>query len=241
MIIKKKNKHHFTLIEVLISMTLMALVLTALGYFFNEVNHLNRISERLKQENFRLRYLENRLMAILPKAIAPNDPLKDFYFFTSTPSDSLFKVGSPSLIFTFDNGVNLVDAAFSNHVIGRIYLDKEGNLTLAVWPSIARWENNENILAKREILLENVEELHFEFFVPPDKQRSFFQGETPPPGLQREEAEPKGTWIKDWKYSYYQLPTLVKMHLKVNTREGSKKKTLVFPLVRSNKYIVYER
>lgn len=240
--IKKIHKHPFTLIEILISLTLTALILTSLGYFFNEVNHLNRTSERLKQENFRLRFMEDRLMAVLPKAIAPNDPLKDFYFFTSTSSDSQFKMNSPSLVFTFDNGVNLVDADFSNHVIGRLYLDKDGAFSLAVLPSTSRWKANEPVPAKREVLLENVEELTFEFFSAPDKPRSFFQnGNATPPNLQIEEAEPKGSWLKDWKYSYYQLPALVKIKLKIKTDEGVIGKTLVFPMIKSNKYIVYEK
>lgn len=240
--IRIKKKAGFTLIEVLISISLMALILTSLGYFFNEVNHLNRISEGLKQENFKLRYVEDRLMTVLPKSTAPNDPLKDFYFFTSSSTDGQFKPGSQSLIFTFDNGVNLVNPDFSNHVIGRLYLDKEGALNLTVLPSISRWKNEEGVSARREVLLENVEELNFEFFVPPDRERSFFQeSQQLPPGLVQEEIEQKGRWINEWRYGYYQLPALVKIHLKIQTRDGLKTKTLIFPLINSTKYIVYEK
>jgi len=170
MIIKK---HPFTLIEVLISMAMMSLILSTLTYFFYQVSVLNRESEKVESNAFQLRYLENRLMDVLPKSIASNDKQKDFFFFTGTSSDAFNKQGNPFLVFTFDNCVNLVDPQFSNHVLGRIFIDNEDNLSLAITPSTKRWQEDKPILLKREILMEGVESVRFSFFVAHGKNRKW--------------------------------------------------------------------
>ncbi|MEC7839798.1 MAG: hypothetical protein VX777_07145 [Chlamydiota bacterium] len=218
-----RRRSFFTLIELLISMALMSLVLSALTYFYYQINQLNRESEKIEAKAFRLRYLENRLMSVLPRTIAPNDKQKDFYFFSGTSSDTFNKVGNPYLVFTFDNSVNLVDPQYSNHVIGRIFLDNENNLSLAVSPTSKRWQEDRLIPLKREILLDNVSDLRFSFFTV--NNMNF----------------PSGSWVAEWKQSNEQLPALLKIEITEGIGHDKEKKVFVFPLPNSNENIIYSQ
>ncbi len=66
--------------------------------------------------------------------------------------------------------MNLVDALFSNHVIGQLFLDSEGHLTLAIAPSPKKWEANQPIRVQREVLLEGIDSMEFSFYAPPAQE-----------------------------------------------------------------------
>ena len=142
-----KLKRYATLLEVLIAMVLTIAVLMTLTFFYRQVMTIGVEIEKTKNQDFYLRYVESRLARILPKAVSPTSKEQDFVFF-SLGDEALTKPGSQSLIFTFDNGVNL-DKKFSNHVLGRLYLDTHGRLMLAYWPSPARLEKGGNTSIKK--------------------------------------------------------------------------------------------
>lgn len=240
---KRARFHAFTLIEVMISLGLMALILSTLTYFFQQVNTIGRTTDRIRKESFSLRNLENRLSDIIPKATSASDPAGDFIFYTSQSTDSIFAAGSPSLVFTFDNDVNLVDPNFSNHVLGKIFLDKNNNLTLAIWPSPKRWEDNKPIPMIREVLYENVEALAFDFFIPPERDRELLDTKVSQKMSSEKKIspEPKGSWAPGWKYDYNELPVLIKLTIKVRTIGGVETRVMTFPLVNNDTYIVYEK
>jgi type II secretory pathway pseudopilin PulG len=230
----KIKKRHFSLIEVLISLALMSLILSTLSYFFYHVSILHVASQKEQNKMFRLRYIETRLADTLPKTISPNDPLKDFYFFTATSSETIYQAGSPHLVFTFDNCVNLVDPLFSNHVLGSLFIDNQGQLTLALAPSPKKWEPNQPVPVQREVLLENVESMTFDFYIPPEQENT-----TQKKGAQ-EKPETSGGWVQEWKYTYNQLPAMVKITLIMADADPShKKKVLVFPLANVEQNILY--
>lgn len=232
-------RRHATLIEVLIAMTLTILVLTTLMFFYQQVSHINLDIDKVQAEHFNLRYVENRLSEVLPRAINEKDKRKDFVFF-SLNDEGIGKGGSQSLIFTFDNEVSL-DKIFSNHVIGRLYLDKDGRLILAYWPSPKRLEGVNPIPMKKEILFEGAESLAFEFFIPPDKSgeaKLSKPSESPTP-------EPKGDWRRQlWSKDFNRLPAMVKVLIGV--KEGKEKNvngtiTFVFPLVNVLNPVIYDQ
>lgn len=222
MIIKKR--HYLTLVEVLISLALTMLLLSTLTYFYQDVSKMNAEYEKLRKEGFQQTYVENRLANILPKAVSPTDKKKDFSFFTSGDANGFLKMGQPSLVFTFDSGVEL-DKSFANHVVGRLFLNRENQLILATWPSPKRWDAVKLPPMKKEVLMEQVDSIHFEFYVPPAN------------GKDAHTIEPKNAWHKEWKQEYQKLPALVRLLL---TRQG-KTITFVFPIPASDMVIHYEQ
>ncbi len=214
------------MIELLISMALTTLILSALMFFYRQIVYLNGKYDEAQRESFQLRFLENRLSDILPKAVPEKTSKKDFYFFSEPDTHGTFKNNSPSLVFTFDNGVD-IDKSFSNHVLGRIYLDPRGNLTLAMWPSPARWEEGDTPPMKKEILMENVSSLSFEFFIPPEKT------EEPIPNDKKNakiEPQPRLTWVNRWQQNYKQLPAIVKVEIVRTVDKKERKFTYAYPL-----------
>lgn len=222
MIIKRRQQ--LTLIEVLISLALTMLLLSTLTYFYQDIMKMNVEYEKLRKEGFQFTYVENRLSNILPKAVSPTDKKKDFAFFTSGDANGFLKMGQPSLIFAFDSGVE-VDKNFANHVVGRLFVNKDNQLILATWPSPKRWESIKQPPMKKEILMDQVDSLHFEFYVPPGKANN------------QHPIEPKNAWHKEWKQEYQKLPAMVRVLL---TRQG-KSMNFVFPIPASDLVIHYDQ
>jgi len=231
--IKTASRRHMTLLEVMIAMGLAVMVLTTLTYFYSDIDSLNREMERIQKESFHNLYVENRLSMILPRAVSERDSKKDFYFFTSTTPGGFFKAGSTNLVFTFDNGV-MLDKDFSNHVLARLYLDPQNRLCLATWPSPKRWNPVGLTSMKKEVLLENVEQLQFSFYVPPEKDRSKW-------GVASKPLEIKGPWVNEWRSEYKQLPTLIKVELVKKVGKEEKPMTFAFSLPNAEKFIIYSR
>lgn len=235
----KLIKRHISLLEVLIAMTLTVLVLTTLLFFYQQLSLIGIDIDKVKQKHFHLRYVENRLSAILPRAVNEKDKRKDFTFF-SINDEGIGMGGSQSLIFTFDNDVSR-DSVFSNNVIGRLYLDKQGLLTLAYWPSPKRLEKGSPFPMKKEILLEGVDSLSFEFFIPPEKtgEASLNKpSEDPSP-------EPKGDWRKQlWSKDFKKLPAMIKVIVALKKDKDEKESetlVFVFPLVNSLTPVIYDQ
>ena len=211
-------------------MTMM--LLTSITFLYRQVTLINKESERLQKEQFRLTYLEKRLGSIIPTIISPTDILEDFYFYTS---EALIH-DNQSLVFTYDHGVNL-DKNLSNHLLGRLYVDSKKNLVLATWVSPRRWGINPNLEMKREVLLENVSDLNFEFYVPPKKDRELIVK----PSKQTPDILPENHWHKTWSYRHNQLPPMMKIHFKKNIDEKPVPFTFAFSLPKSNLVIVYDQ
>ena len=230
-------QHRFqTLIEVVIAMVLTILILTTLTFFYQQIDFAGREIDIIEAENFKLRFLENRLSTILPKAVSKTDRLKDFVFFTASDEAGLTKPGSTSLIFTYNDEIKL-DKGYAYHVIGRLFLDPHNRLMLAYWPTPKWWKSNESPPPpKKDVLLEGVESLSFSFFVPPDKG----EPEPAPKPKEGEEPtiEPEKGWSGNWPQNYNRLPAMVKVTI---TLEGSKaQKSFIFPLSNTKYSIIYE-
>lgn len=215
-----------TIIEVLISMALTMLAITTLLYFYYQVDEINRSIEKVQETSFQSRYLEGRLAAILPRTLGENDPSKDFIFATTDGKPGLTKGGWPTLLFMYDNGVDL-NPDFSNNVLGRLYVSEKGDLMLAMWPAPGRWRSDQPVPMRKELLFEGVEGMAFSFFIPPQKDR-------------KTKVEGEG-WVEEWKQEYKQLPALVSIDLTVE-REGEKVVlNYVFPLANARDAIKYEK
>jgi len=230
------SRRLFTLIEVIIALSLTAIVMTSLTYFYMQIQEINNKTENSLREIYRFSYLESRLANVIPKAISECSPKNDFAFFTTLGNSSeYFKHGTSNLIFTYDNGIDL-NKQFSNHVLARLFLDNQNRLVLATWPSFKRWKAGTNPPMKKEILLENVDNLTFSFFIPPtmDRTRVIKISEN----VKKKKLfipGPAGSWVTDWKSEYYELPAMMKVQIQTK----GENMVFTFPLPNSNNVIFY--
>lgn len=230
------SKRHATLIELLIAMVLTVLVLMTLMFFYRQATFINSEIDKVKAEHFRLRFVENRLSDVLTKTLSDKGKKTDFLFF-SFNDEGLGMPGSQSLIFTFDNGISQ-EKEFSNAVVGRLYLDQQKRLILVYWPLPKRWEGGSTLPMKKEILLEGVEALSFEFFIPPEKQgdaKPAKASEAPLP-------EPKGGWRRQpWLKEFQKLPAIVKVLIAMQGGKEVKQEIVyAYPLVNADSHVIYD-
>jgi hypothetical protein len=226
----KLRKRHITLLELMIAVGLTMVILTAVSFFYRQVIDINRKMDQAENKAFKLLYVENRLMHILPKIAPSTDKDIEFFFFSDSDTSGFTKAGSQSLVFTFDNGVQL-DKQMSCYVVGRLYLDLESRLILATWPVPKRWVENTNVPMKKEILMENIDTLEFRFFVPPEK------GKDPFKGWPQGEA---GQWISFWPSDVDVAPPLVKIVL-TRTENGNRETlTYAYHIPNSIQPIIYD-
>lgn len=226
------KKHHMTLIEILVASFLTMILLTAMFSFYRQIIMIDKEAEKLQKEHFKLAYLEKKLNSAIPNIISPTDAGKDFYFFTSnnaTESNLL------SLVFTFDNKVNL-KSNHSNHLLARLFVDDKQNLCLATWGTPKYWDINPNPEITKEILLENVISLDFEFYVPQKKDRAGIVSKI----QQAIDIQPEDSWHKSWSYKTQELPAMIKIHLIKKIDEKQYPVSFAFFLPNSNLSIMYD-
>lgn len=241
----RAQRHNFTLLETLLALSLTAILLSVTTFFFHQMDTSNRQYEKMVKESFKMRYIENRLMHVLPKTQPikeRKDPAprasrskknnEDFFFFTTHHNDTRLFGKGEILIFTFDNGMKL-DKEFSNDVIGCLYLDEKKRLCLATWPAPSRWSLSLPPNMKKEILMTGVESLAFSFFAAPDRQWKAGVEEQ-----QNSQAlKPNEGWQPTWSQDYRELPSLIKIHVGLDAQQ---KKTFAFPIISANRQIVYK-
>lgn len=233
------DKRHMTLIEVMIAMALVSILLTALMGYYAQIETIRYDVDKAQDEGFQLRYLQARLSYVLPRALpvkgSPGEPekVRDYFFFSS--SEGLFS----ELVFSYDNGVDL-DERFSNHVLGRLFVEEaeSGNyLVLATWPVPRCWtKEGESPPIRKEILIDHIEGLDFEFFHPseaPEGVRTNVAGIDTQ--LMGEESElERNQWHSNWSSSYKYLPAIVKVRIKRSIQTGITKPSewldLAYPL-----------
>jgi len=237
--LNKCRRSFLTLLEVLIAMSLTVIVLIVLNYFYRDLSQIDFAMDKTYRQTFQLRYLENRLADIFPKTLSPKQAKKDYFFFSGNDGNAGMKPGSTNLVFLFDNGV-VLDKNFANFVLARLYLDRENKLTLAIWPAPERWEANVAPPIKKEILLENVDSLSFEFFIPPEKNRKASE-KLPDTKQVVAEPEPKGSWTNAWSSDYRQIPALIRVKVARKINESEEKALFTFSLPNTEQTIVYDK
>lgn len=236
------GKRFLTLLEVLLAMTFTMMILTTLGYFYRQIDVMNTETERSLEKNFQMRYLENRLAHILPNALSEHTLDKQFFFFTTSNPSEVIKEGSTSLVFVFDNGIDR-NKSIANEVIGKLYLDKQNRLCLAIWPLPNKWEGNELPQIRKEVLIDKVDSISFEFYVAPEKERDKilskrFSNYKKPTVIPERSDKP---WIEKWSHDYRQLPAMVKVHIKRVTEKEPEEATFTYMLPRSEQIIFYDK
>jgi hypothetical protein len=216
-----RSKRHVTLLEVLIAMGLLTLLLSALFSFWNYADSVQNAADESRRKNFRQLYVQHRLGTVIPAALGKTKEFKPIFY---TSYEAQFS--GPSLVFAYDNGV-VGEPEFANAVLGRLYVDHKGNLTLATWPSVERNFYSSPPMHK-EILLTDVEGIRFEFFKPRKKATEEIKVST-------KEEEIEARWYDEWAAERKALPALVKIHLNL----GKNREATFGYVIPNTEYIVY--
>lgn len=176
------KKRSFTLLEVLISFSLLTVLMSTLFYFYWKA----ALDKKELDHIFSLKFEERTCAIRLKKFLAVGDPL----FF----SDGKEVVG------IFNNGIDN-DPLLSQEVLGKLHVDKNINsLCLTLWPHP---KTELTSPSKTYTLLPKVKALSFEFYTTPESLII-------DPEWVGEDKPPVG-WVKSWKKSYAQLPDAMKL------------------------------
>jgi type II secretory pathway pseudopilin PulG len=191
------RKQAFTLLEVLIAMGLTLLLLSFLlaSYFYIERNNINW--QKQEQELFGQRFLKQRLEDVF--TTIPDIDQKENFFFTSDNA-GLFLPGSTSLLFSFKNDIRFNSPLLSGTVLGRLYVDRRGDLTLLTLPLRKYWPEGPAPDFHREVLMSGVAMMQLDFF-----QTSNVKTPT-----EQEPPKPQwrpSSWSREWAYK----PGIIKL------------------------------
>lgn len=231
----KVQKRPVTLMEVLIAMGLLAVLMSSLFGYYRQLEVIGTRIKELRSDSFQYRYSQYRLAQLLPKVVNENN--KDHVFFTSDQVAETIR-GS-SLVFTFDRGVD-IDPEFSNEVLARLFLDDGGRLCLATWPAPSR--TGESIPPMhREVLLNKVTALAFQFFVPPPTSDQPIDTSDKVTTGKEQVIPPQGQWLDRWEANYQGLPAMVRVLVTRRDKGETKTLTFAFPLLESLQHVVYQR
>jgi hypothetical protein len=203
------RKAHMTLLETLIAISLLSILLVFVFGFFRELSELTRMTEKSQKESFQMRYLESRLGFIFERVVNENDTKRKFFFYTQSPNRNFSS--SPSLVLTFNNEVRL-DPTFSGDVLGKLYVDKDGRLCLAIWPLHVA---DPYQYLQEEVLMDHVVNVRYSFYTAPERikdAKEIVAGEK----IDAEKKTPeKDKWHDDWLITYHQMPSIMKIMIEV--------------------------
>lgn len=196
----KSRRIYFTLLEVLISLGLTLLIISSLLAAYLSIEKSSIWWKKEEDALFAERFFSHRLLEVFTH-LEEIDQNKTFFF---TSGDAL--------VFSYDNGASL-DTSLSGKVMGRLFVDAEGNLTLLTWPERETWKDLGLPSVHREVLWKDIKGLRFAFFILPNSK-----DENPSNAEWKE-----GSFSKDQK----ELPGAIKLIL--TTKEGQER-TYYFPV-----------
>lgn len=141
----RAKKKSIFLLEILIGLSLMALLLS---FLFHSIFHIAKMEtslHRAREHLFSRQYLQMRIQDLLLGASEEKPPYTRVFEGEK----------KESLVLFFDQGID-PDPLFSGKVWARLYLDEDKNVSLLI--------SGEKERQRKEILLSNVDSLQFEFF-----------------------------------------------------------------------------
>ena len=174
------RKHPFTLLEVSVALFLAAILITLMLRFFTEAHLIEHKLDIANAKVIERAHLYTRLTQIFPGVPTAASELKKVGLYTTKVKGEK----ADSLVFFYDNGID-PDPKFSGIVLGRLSLiDQE--LSLLTWPL------NEKKHFRKEILMNKVQDLSYQFFT--SSEEGFF-------------------WTKKWLKESSSLPPMIKISL----------------------------
>lgn len=221
------KKHAFTLLEVMISLSLLSILLVTVLGIYRYVDYTQKKVAIEEQNNFKLLYAQHRLSEVIPKAVSKTKGKEDYYFFTQKNPEGL-----THLIFVYDNGAD-ASPIFSGPVIGKLYLEPNGELYLATWPLISREPSNPPM--RKELLLNGVSQIQYKFYMPPLSEKKQNESQS------SSSNKVSNIWVSEWPIDHSQeelntLPALVKIFIKIKNEDL----TFAFVITHTENHIVMQ-
>jgi type II secretory pathway component PulJ len=193
-LLRDPKKKPLILFEILIALSLTAILLTFLFSFFVESAKIEKKLDTARMAITARNHLQTRLQAIL-SSITHDSFQSPLY------TKQFERESQPSLVAVFDNGID-PDPAYSGPILGRLFLDDDHNLTLATWPA----DKNKNPPWRKEVLLSNVQSFEFEFLGPT----------TATEHGKKEAIRPITAnlcWRTQWPRSQTEIPSIIRLNI----------------------------
>lgn len=215
----KTRRHSFILIEVIIAISLFAILLSVLfGIFSSYIKTDQAITKA------RGRYEKLLLAQVkLQRVFAHTD-------FTDRDHNYFYLDADGSLVFTYDNSYEIA-TQFPNTVLAKLYVEDENKLQLAIWEHSEDHYETVPERFRKDFILDNVSDIEFEFFKAPFIQKDKAK-------KTKTEADPdiaQGRWVSTWEKKLKSAPTLLKITLK------PEQTTFWFVLPKEISPIVYDK
>ena len=186
------QKRPYILLELMIALGLTAILLTLLFRFFAGSVKLDQKINEAREALYQRQHFQTRVSSLL-NSITPRSsmaPSSGSSFYTLNEKTS-------SLVAIFDNGID-PDPLFSGPILGKVYIDAEANLTLAIWPLEKTGKN----LYRKEILLSGVENMRFQFLAKKNLQQ---------PDAKAIAINSSFEWRSDWPKNRWDIPSIVRV------------------------------
>lgn len=178
------RKKPFILLEVLIGLFLTGLMLTLL---FTSISHVVKVEKRIEKARDLLSSRQHVQMRLQDIFLSIETQAS---FYTQTfPEES-----QESLVAVFHHGID-PDPSFCGDLLFRLFVDRDKNLNLALWPV------EDETLWRKEVLLADVKKVQFYFF---GKKRAE-EGALPSPY--------DFSWHKSWKKEREEPPLMIKLEI----------------------------
>lgn len=213
-----RKKRTAILLELLIALSLTAMLLTFLFSFLVESAKIEKKLDKARMAITARGHLQTRLQSVL-SSLSHNSLEAPLY------TQTFDKEKQPSLVAFFDNGID-PDPAFSGAVLGRLFLDEKQNLSLAIWPL----DKNKAHLWRNEILMPGIESFEF----------AFLGRNSAPDQKKKEKIEQVNSalaWRSLWAKSESRVPSMIRLSL----QEEKAKEPLhfAFILLQSDGLVTY--
>lgn len=219
---KHIKKHSFTLLEVLVSLSLLSFLLF---FFFGHLKTSVKVKNRLAQAQkitYKRSYFQQRIGDLLSKiepALLKEDIKKNAFFVDDID-------GFQEVHFVFDAGID-PEIEFSDVLRGKIYLNKKQQLLLEI---SSRSENNPQI--REEILFDHVTSFKTECYVMPKP-------------FDRNRKKITDSYVKktEWEENSPTIPAIVRMFITYKSHNTKKLKQLTYSFFPNSKIkeILYQK
>ena len=219
------RRSYVTLVEVLISIGLLSILLTAIFSFWQYTISFQNEVDNMRRNNFRFLTVQQRLERVFSNIQGKGPNNQNLVFYTSHDQD----VHGPSLVTIFDNDVD-GQYQFANMVLSRLYVDHQNRLCLVIWPTLERY-SGPHAPMRKEILLEGVRDISFEMYRPKDQSAKDVKVAT-------EEEKVLAKWETEWTMGEKSLPAMIRIYV---TLDNENKDVIVFAFLipQSKQKIVY--
>lgn len=188
------KKRYFTLIEVIVSLSLITIIITFLFGYFTKITKVEHEIEHLKKIVYTKSNLQIRLNNIFSQLYSKDMNQSPFYTELEKNKKNM------TLFINFDNGVD-PDPNYSDIIKAKIYLDDKNNLVLEMFS-----KDKKTKASRKEILYSNIKNIEYKFLSQSDLQIKSYM---------TEEINESFSWYNFWPEDRKNLPSVI--YLKINS------------------------